>query len=579
MRLFGVPVPPELNEAVTACRDHFRLAIALSALVNILYLSPTIYMIQVYDRAVPTSGVITLLWLTIVVVCALATLSVLDAARTRVMLRASLRLDNRLSSAILNCTLAQRSGPASQAAMREFDILRASVAGAPAIAMFDIVWTPVYLIVAFLLHPAIGALALFASGLLLATAIANQRANRKSEAAALQAMTWAYAAQERIAHRAELIRALGMRRAVIDRLTTERQRALQLATQQQFVNGRYTYVAKFVRLVLQSVALGLGAWLAINNQISIGSIIAASVLINRALQPIELLVGSWANIGQARHALVTLGKLLSSGSNAGAAQFNLPRPRGILTVEGIAVKSPLTDGNMLLADISFDVEEGAFIGVIGPSGAGKTTLMRVLANALPADSGTVRIDGSDMRDWDAERLAQHIGYIPQEAGLLPGTIAENIARFAVSRGESSETVTQNVLAAAHAAGVHDMITRLPGGYDRPIGWGDEGLSTGQRRRIALARALYGNPSLLILDEPNAGLDAEGDRALTQAIAHARSRGTTVLMVGHSAALLSGVSRLLLLVGGKVAMFGDNHDVLAALQKGSGKPALATAEAR
>jgi PrtD family type I secretion system ABC transporter len=582
MRLFGVQVPAGLNDAVVACRDHFRLAAVLSALVNILYLAPTLYMMQVYDRALPTGGVTTLLWLTIVVGFALATLSILDAVRARVMLRASLRLDGRLSHTILDHMIAQRvaSGATTQEAMRAFDNLRAAVAGTPAIALFDILWSPIYIIVAFLVHPSIGALAIVASLLLIAITVMNERKNRAANATSLQAMSSAYVAQERIAQRSELIRALGMRRAVVGRLATDRQYALGLATRQQFDNGRYTALAKFVRLFLQSVALGLGAWLAIGNQITVGSIIAASVLVSRALQPIEILVGSWANIGQARQALTTLGSLLSeaSGDAAATGRFALPAPKGNLSVRDMTVSSPTPGARPLLADITFEIKAGEFIGIIGPSGAGKTTLARVLAGALTADEGIVRIDGSDMRDWDPERLALHIGYLPQDAGLLPGTIAENISRFSVSRGESAETVNANVLHAAQCAGVHDLIVALPGGYDRRISWGGEELSTGQRQRIAFARALYGDPALLVLDEPNSALDAEGDAALTRALATMRARGSTVLMITHRAPLLADATRLLLLVNGMTSMFGEYQQVLAALQRGAAKPTLANADA-
>lgn len=581
MRLFGVQLPSVLDDAVIACRDHFRLAAGLSALVNILYLAPTIYMMQVYDRAVPTSGVTTLIWLTVVVGFALGTLALLDALRARVMLRASLRLDSRLSQTIIEHAMAQHALSATppQQAMREFDNLRAAVAGTPAIALFDIVWTPIYILVAFLVHPAIGGLAILASLILLAITFANERANRAGSAIALQAMSSAYVVQERIAQRSELIRALGMRRAIIARLQAERERGLQLATQQQFENGRYAALAKFVRLFLQSVALGLGAWLAIQHQISVGSIIAASVLLSRALQPIEALVGSWASIGQARQAIASLGTLLTDDAEVEHtdSRFELPAPRGILAVRDVTVDPPASGGRPLLANVSFDIPAGEFVGIIGPSGAGKSTLARVLAGALVPDQGIVRIDGSDMRDWDAERLAQHIGYLPQDAGLLPGTIAENISRFSMSRGEPADAVTQAVLKAAHCAGVHGLIVALPGGYDRRIGWGGEELSAGQRQRIALARAVYGDPALLILDEPNSALDAEGENALLRTIASVGARGGTVLMVTHRAALLAGASRLLLLASGTVNMFGEYQEVLSALQRPLPKPALVDAE--
>lgn len=583
MRLFGVQVPSALDGAVRACRDHFRLAAMLSAIVNILYLAPTIYMMQIYDRVIPTGGVITLLWLTVVVAFALATLALLDALRVRVMLRASLRLDNRLATAILDHAMARpatlRADARPEQAMREFDALRLAVAGTPAIALFDIPWTPIYILVAFLVHPAIGGLAIVASILLLAITFANERANRAAGAVALQAMSVAYVAQERIAQRSETVRALGMRRAVIARLLAERDRALRLSTTQQFANGKYTSLAKFVRLLLQSIALGLGAWLAVMQQISIGSVIAASVLISRALQPIEALVGSWAAIGQARQAIASLGSILPDGLAAShaTAPFDLPAPRGILSVKDVAVDAPDASSRPLLDNISFDVRAGEFVGIIGPSGAGKSLLARVLAGAVLPDRGIVRIDGADCLDWDAEKLALHIGYLPQDPGLLPGTIAENISRFAVARGEAPGIVTQAVLAATQCAGIHELILALPGGYDRRIGWGAEELSAGQRQRIALARAVYGDPALLILDEPNSALDADGEAALLHAIATVRARQGTVLMVTHRAPLLATASRLLLLVNGSISMFGAYKQVIEALQRPVSKPVLANAE--
>lgn len=583
MRLFGVQVPAALDGAVHACRDHFRLAALLSAIVNILYLAPTIYMMQIYDRVIPTGGVITLLWLTIVVAFALATLALLDALRVRVMLRASLRLDNRLATSILDQSLARtttlRGGPSAEQAMREFDALRVAVAGTPAIALFDIPWTPIYILVAFVVHPAIGALAIIASIALLAITFANERANRAGGAVALQAMSVAYGAQERIGQRSETVRALGMRRAMIARLLAERDRALRLSTKQQFDNGQYASLAKFVRLLLQSIALGLGAWLAVMQQISIGSVIAASVLISRALQPIEALVGSWAAIGQARQAIASLGAILPDESRVSqaAAPFDLPAPRGILSVKEVAVEAPDASSRPLLDNISFEIRAGEFVGIIGPSGAGKSMLARVLAGAVLPDRGIVRIDGADRLHWDAEKLALHIGYMPQDSGLLPGTIAENISRFALSRGDAPETVTQAVLSAARCAGAHGLILSLPGGYDRRIGWGAEELSAGQRQRIALARAVYEEPALLILDEPNSALDAEGEAALLHTIAAVRGRDGTVLMVTHRAPLLATASRLLLLVNGSISMFGTYKQVMDALQRPVASPALASAE--
>jgi PrtD family type I secretion system ABC transporter len=572
-------LPPALDPAVRACREHLRLAAGLSALVNILYLAPTIYMMQVYDRAVPTGGTVTLLWLTIVIAFALLTLSALDAVRARVLIRAGMRLDNELSETVLDRLLASPKDPRSLSAMREFDTLRQAVSGPPAMALFDIIWTPIYVVVACLVHPLIGLLSLFFCGLLFAITFANERQSRSTAKEAARAMSASYVAQERFAQQGELIRALGMRRATVIRQLNDRRRGLQLVTQQQLAGGQYTSIAKFVRLFAQSVALGLGAWLAIDQKISVGSIIAASVLLSRALQPIELIVGSWSSLIQARQSIGVLGDLLSPGLGDGRSErFDLPAPKGQLEVHGVGVLTPDGSERALLRNISFGCKAGDLIGVIGPSGAGKSTLARILGGGLQPDAGAVRIDGSDMRDWDPERLATSVGYLPQDSALLPGTIAQNISRFAFALGGEKAAIDSAVVKAAGVAGVHEMITALPGGYDRQLGWNGEGLSVGQQQRIALARACYDNPCLLVLDEPNSALDGEGDKALMRAIAIMRSRGSTIVLVAHRASTLADASHILLLVNGTVSLFGPRDDVMAQLERPTKKPELVPSEA-
>ena len=582
VRLFGTELPLPLEPAVRACGEHLRFAAGLSALVNILYLSPTLYMMQIYDRAVPTGGLVTLIWLTIVVAFALATLTMLDALRSRVLVRAGMRLDNQLSAIILDHTIGLRlkfgdSRPQQQA-MREFDNLRQAMSGAPMIALFDIAWVPIYLVVSFMVHPAIGALALAASLVLLAITWANERENRAGAKLAIQTLATAYGNQERLAQQGELIRTLGMRRAVVARQLAERRNGLTMFVAQQLSSGRYAALAKFVRLFLQSLALGLGAWLAIEQQISIGSIIAASILLTRSLQPIEMFVGSWASLSQARQAIDSLAVLLADGDDQREKRFDLPPPRARILAAGVTVNSPAGDGTALLDNVSFEIGEGEFVGVIGPSGAGKSLVARVLSGAVAPDSGKVRIDGSDIHDWDAERLAEHIGYLPQDASLLPGTIADNISRFATNRGGDTAGVADAVLAAAALAGVHELIVNLPGGYHRRVGWNGEGLSAGQRQRVALARALFGNPRLLVLDEPNSALDSDGETALLHAIGRLRAEGATVIMVTHRPALLTDATRLLVLMNGAVKHYGPRQEVIDLLDHRRLRPVLSDAKA-
>lgn len=569
MRLFWMPVPPALTEAVRACRTHFLLAAGFSALINILYLAPTIYMMQVYDRVVPTNGVLTLVFITLVVGVAIATLSALDAMRIRLMTRASLRLNRLLSGEILDRLLARSRAlpgdPSTQQAMREFDVLRQSLGGQAAIALFDVPWTPLYLIVAFLIHPLLGVLVLAAGGVLIALAISNERRSKAKADEAHHATALAYESHEATLRKAELVRALGMRRALVARHIRQRSVGLDATAELQFSNSRYNALVKFVRMFMQSFALGIGAWLAINGQISVGAIIAASVLLSRALQPIEQLVGLWPNIVQSRQALQTLGRLFDTAPAASTARTVLPDPEGNVDLDRVVVRN-VDASAILLKNVSLKLVPGEALGVVGPSGAGKTTLARVVAGALPPDFGEIRIDGANVRDWDPEELAQHIGYLPQDCALLPGTITENISRFAGARGVQQPIVDVEVVKAARMAGVHEMILHLPGGYDTCIEGGGHRLSAGQAQRIALARALYGNPRILVLDEPNSALDSDGEDALSRAIAAAKLQGAAIMIVAHRAAILSSAERLAVLADGAIVAVGPRDDILAALQQ-------------
>ena len=572
MRLFWMPVPPALSEAVRACRTHFILAASFSALINILYLAPTIYMMQVYDRVVPTNGVLTLIFITVVVGVAIATLSALDAVRVRLMTRASLRLDRLLSGEILDRLLARsraRPGdPSTQQAMREFDLLRQSLAGQAATALFDVPWTPLYLFVAFLIHPLLGLLVLGAGSVLVALAITNERRSKAKAEEAHQASAAAYESHEAMLRKAEIVRVLGMRRALVSRHIQQRSIGLNVVADLQFSGSRYNSLVKFVRMFMQSFALGVGAWLAINGQISVGAIIAASVLLSRALQPIEQLVGLWPNIVQSRQALQTLGRLFEQSAGP-VTRTTLPDPQGHLELQGVVIRN--AEGSaLLLKNISMKLAPGEVLGIVGPSGAGKTTLARVVAGALPPDLGEIRVDGASLTDWDPEQLAQHIGYLPQDCGLLPGTISENISRFGAARGVEQAVVDELVVEAARMAGVHEMILRLPSGYDTYIEGNGHRLSAGQGQRVALARALYGSPRILILDEPNSALDSDGEEALSRAIGAAQLQGAAIMIVAHRTAVLGSADKLAILAEGAIVGMGPSYEILESLQKSAAK---------
>ena len=548
-----------MRAALALCRRHVLAAFAFSALVNLLYIAPTLYMLQVYDRVVPTHGRLTLVFLTLVLVFALVTLSLLDRVRTRLLVRAGVGLDAALAPVLLDATLGRPDQPVARQALREFDTVRQTLSGPGVLALFDAPWTPIYVAVCFLVHPLLGVVALVGGSILPLLAWRNERATRGALERAQVAAATSYASQEAMLGGAEAVRALGMRRAMVARQLRHRETMLSLQTAAGFTAGNYLTGTKFVRLALHSFALGLGALLAIDNQISGGAIFAASFLIARALAPIEMLIGSWKNIAQAHGSYLRLDKLLAEAQAAGPVT-QLPAPRGTITLEHVTVFNDARDG-AIVGDATLSIAAGEVVAIIGPSGAGKSTLARVIAGAIRADRGRVRIDGADTMDWDPERLAEHIGYLPQDPSLFAGTVKENIARFRGELGADAAALDAAAIVAAERARARALIQQLPGGFDHQLKPGGRGLSAGQAQRVALARAMFGDPAVLVLDEPNAHLDAEGDSALLAAIDHYKRAGHTILVVSHKLGILPVVDKLLVMRGGRVEMFGPRDEVL------------------
>lgn len=553
-----------LRAALAACRTHFAGALGFSALVNLLYLAPTLYMMQVYDRVVPTGGLPTLGLITLVAVFALAALAALDWLRTRLLLRAGLRLDKMLAATIMARVVDTPGAKAPTQAMREFDNVRAAVSGQGMLAVFDAPWTPLYLACCFLLHPAIGVLTLVGGAILVALAVLNERDSRPRLKKAIQSTNAAYSAQEALAGQSEVVRALGMRQASINRQILERRTAIDQHADAQFSGGRYSGAIKFLRLTMQSLSLGLAALLAVQGQISPGSIIAASVLLSRAVAPIELLVGAWPSLVQARASWKTLVELFVTTASVDHPRTQLPPPAGKVQVEAVTVRLPGTETPQL-RQVSLTLKPGQTLGVIGPSGSGKTTLARVLAGAQAPTSGVIRLDGAEYDARDSDELARHIGYLPQNPSLFAGSVKDNISRLSTSTGASLSDIDAGAVAAAQAAGAHEMILRLPDGYDTMLGPFGSGVSAGQAQRIALARALFGAPVLLVLDEPNSSLDQEGEIALMNAILSAAARGAAVVVVAHRAGILSRVDRLATLREGVLQMEGPREEVLVRMR--------------
>ena len=561
LKLAGVQLPRILSDALADCRRHFVAAAVFSLLINILYLAPTLYMLQVYDRVVPTAGKTTLLFVTLALALALMTLSALDMVRNRLLVRASERIDALVAPRILKQMMTADSGAAGQA-MRDFDNIRTAMATPAIAAIFDLPWTPVFLLVSFLLHFWIGMLAILVMILLVTLAYLNQRATQKKMEIATSAMASAHNSQQAAATHGTTVKGLGMTAAMVERQLAHRRIALANMVNAQFAGSKLTASSRFFRLFIQSVALGVGALLAIAGEISSGAIIASSVLLSRALQPIESIIAAWSPLAGARASMMRLTRTFESIDEQ-RIYTALPAPTGALQVEEVGVRG--REGRPILVGISFRAQPGQILGIIGPSGSGKTTLGKVIVGAIQPTIGTVRIDGARLTDWDQDELGKYLGYMPQEPSLFEGTIKENIARFRKgASSEESKAIDEAVVTAAKEAGVHDLILQLPQGYDTPLGLMGTGLSAGQAQRVALARALFGEPKLLLLDEPNAFLDQNGETALIAAIAKARSRGATVIVIAHRRGVLSAVDQLLVIEDGKPRMIGPAKEVVARL---------------
>lgn len=564
------PATEALATALRACRRHFVAVAIFSALLNLLFLVPMLYMLQVYDRVIPTRGSLTLFFLTLVLLFGLVTLAMLDFVRSRLLVRASIRLDRQLSGVLLDTTLARRDktfDAVARQAMREFDTLRQALTGPAIIALCDAPWCPIYIIVCLVIHPLIGLLVLAGAALLGFVAYRNQRATSEPLQRANEAAARAYASQEQVLAGAENVRALGMRQAMVSRHLAERGSMMEQQIYASFASSRFVTISKFLRLVLQSLALGLGAWLAINNSISGGAVFAASFLAGRALQPIEQLLGSWRTVVQARAAYEKLNSLLATRETE-ISLTQLPPPVGRIDVEQLWVSNAAGDG-AILANISFKLMPGEIIAVVGPSGAGKSTLLRMLSGAARPDRGTIRIDHASMLDWDLERLAPYMGYLPQDVSLFAGTVKENIARFQGGiEGEPGE-IDAKAIAAAKFCQAHELILGLPNGYDSLLGWGGRGLSAGQAQRIGLARALYGEPPIILLDEPNSHLDATGEGQLIETLVALKQRKAGVLVVAHRMGVLAAVDKILVLREGKIEAFGARDEIISRI---AGAPA-------
>ena len=550
---------PEVAAALRECRQHFVAALAFSLGINLLYLALPLYMLQVYDRVLSSGSIPTLVLLTVACLIALATLAALDIVRARVLIRGGLRLDRLLSRRILSAMLERANdvgGVARAQALRDFDAYRQTVTGAGIHALFDAPWAPVYIVVIFIVNPLLGGLALACALVLISLALANEHATRAPLAAATEAAVRSHSAIEAGLRNAEVIQAMGMLDNLTRRWLAERVPLLHLQTAASDSSALITGAIRFSRLFMQVLMLGMGAWLVVEHTITAGAMFAATIILGRALQPVEQLTATWRQLVAGRSAYARVVQLLAERRPA-SERLSLPRPAGRVTAESVlcivpGIRRPVVSG------VSFVLEPGEALGVIGPSAAGKSTLARLVVGVRRPTAGIVRLDGADTHAWDRSEWGRYVGYMPQDIELFSGTVTDNIARFAQSPDEA-------VVQAAMAAGAHEMILALPRGYETEIGEGGSHLSGGQRQRIALARALYGNPALVVLDEPNSSLDADGEVALATCLRSLKSAGTTVIVITHRVSLLNTVDRLLHLRNGAVEAYGPRTEVLAKLR--------------
>lgn len=569
----------ELAEVLFRLRRTFYVLAAFSGVINVLMLTPAVYMLQVYDRALVSSNVTTLLMLTLLVIGLYVLMALLEVVRSSVLIRVGNRLDMMLNKRVFNAAFERnlrRAGGNPGQALQDLSQVRQFLTGNGLFAFFDAPWTPIYLLVIYLVHPMLGLITLIGSALLVGLGYLTEITTRKPLAEANQASLASGSFANNNLRNAEVIEAMGMLPAIRKRWFGNHLRILEMQT---LASDRAAYIngaTRFVRITLQSLILGAGALLAIKGEITPGMMIASSILSGRALGPVEQVIGAWKQLLSSRSAWDRLNTLLGDFP-AHKPSMPLPKPLGMLSVESAFANVPGTSQN-ILRGVSFSLTPGEALGVIGPSASGKSTLARLLVGIWPAQAGKVRLDGADLYQWSKEELGPWLGYLPQDVELFEGSIAENIARF-------SDMDSEAVILAARQAGVHDMILRLPHGYDTPLGVDGGSLSGGQKQRIGLARALYGEPSLIILDEPNASLDDVGEAALVQALTDLKRRGKTLVLISHRPTVLNMVDKVLLLREGSVQMFGSRDEVFAALRQASvisaapGGPTLASVKTK
>ncbi len=554
------------QDAIGALRPAFIIVGLFSLFINLMMLVAPVYMMQVYDRVLSSQSHDTLLMLTLLAVALLGLGALVEAARSRLMVRISTDLDARLNRVLFHGAFADQrqfeagvNPDAASQPLRDFDKVRSFLTGAGVLAFFDTPWVPIYLAIIFMFHPILGLIATAGAIAIFALAWLSEFSTRQPLTRAGTQMRSSRDFVDTFARNSETVRAMGMLPSLEGRWFSHHEAGVAWQAQASDRMALLQATTKALRAGLQIAILGTGAWLALEQAMSAGAMVAASIIMGRALAPVEAAIGQWRGFIEARGALARLKVVLSEPAlPEDYVQTRLPNPTGRVTVEGVGLKLQGVDVPVLRG-VSFELEHGEVLGLIGPSGAGKSSLARLLAGAVMPSVGSVRFDGADISDWPKEYLGPYVGYLPQTVELFSGTVAENIARFGPHDSEA-------IVAAAKVAGAHDMILSLPNGYDTPIDHEGRNLAGGQRQRIGLARSVYDKAQVIVLDEPNANLDAEGEAALKAAISGLKSNGRTVVVISHKPSLLAEADKLLVLRSGMMEFFGPRDHVMAQLQQ-------------
>lgn len=550
----------EIMQTLLEFKGAFKSVGVFSAIINLMMLVPSLYMLQVYDRVLASRNETTLLMLTLMMLVAYLCMSALELVRSFVLVRVGAQLDMRMNKRIYTAAFEQnlkQAGSNAGQALHDLTNIRQFLTGNGIFAFFDVPWFPIYLAVIFMFDASLGVFALCGAAVLIVLAYINEAVSKKplAEANAMAISSGNLATNN--LRNAEVIEAMGMLPNLMARWFRLHGKFLQLQAEASEKAGVVSALTKFVRISLQSLILGYGALLVLENKITPGMMIVASILMGRALSPVEQLIGIWKSWSGTRSAYQRLNELLAKNLPRKAG-MPLQKPLGQVSVEAVTAAPPGSPV-AVLKNLNFAIAPGDVLGIIGPSGSGKSTLARLLVGVWPAAVGKVRLDGADVYHWNKDELGPSIGYLPQDVELFAGSVSDNIARF-------GEIDSEKVITAAKRAGVHDMILHFPQGYDTLLGDGGAGLSGGQKQRIGLARAMYGDPSLIVLDEPNSNLDDLGEQALVAALNDLRSRGKTIVLITHRTSALATTSKLLLLRDGVAQLFGPRDQVLAELAK-------------